>query len=601
MNPVDLLLGLLGLAALIAPGWWLARHFQVSSPLLAGFSGGVVVMMNAVLVLDALGIPLALTTLATAWGASTAVAFAATAWHPRRGPSDPTAPVFAWSADWPLCLPLVPMTAVVIYRATAQPLFGVDTVFRWNFLAEQMLAHGSLAFYPPVTAAHYEIYAWPDGIAPAVSTLYFWLYALAGAARPTLTAPLVLGQFALLFMAVYALGRRWFSPRAGALASALFACSPIVAWATVMGQQTGLTELAFAGLLLYLPRTRDEETAAAIVAAGLAAALGALAREYGLALPLFGLALGITRRLSWRAVALFGVVAAAAVLPWYARNWMRTGNPLFDLGVGGWFPVNEVHAWLNACFQREFGWFSAPPEAAQLVLVNTIAGTLGLAAGVWLNFRRARGLLAAAALAIAIWAASVGYTAAGFIYSLRVLSPALVFGAVLGGSALARWVPARRHLVGVVVGLTLFATDAALRTLTLPANVYRLPPAQWLAAGRALHNYHQRPIYAELTRVAGRERLLVLGPNALLTNHGARTVPLWSPEVRFVFDPRLAPAEIIRRLRAAGFGFVLLNTGPANECFLAHSAFFRDPAGALATVWSDGDMVLLKVNDSRAP
>ena len=72
---------------------------------------------------------------------------------------------------------------------------------------------------------------------------------------------------------------------------------------------------------------------------------------------------------------------------------------------------------------------------------------------------------------------SVAYTAAGFIYSLRVLSPALALAAVLGGAALAHWVPARRWRDGVALGLTVFAVDAALRTLTLPANVYRVPPA----------------------------------------------------------------------------------------------------------------------------
>jgi hypothetical protein len=42
---------------------------------------------------------------------------------------------------------------------------------------------------------------------------------------------------------------------------------------------------------------------------------------------------------------------------------------------------------------------------------------------------------------------------------------------------------------------------------------------------------------------------------------------------------------------------VRLNTGAVNECFLAHSPFLRDPAGTLTTLWSDGDMVLLKLND----
>jgi 4-amino-4-deoxy-L-arabinose transferase-like glycosyltransferase len=368
-----------------------------------------------------------------------------------------------------------------------------------------------------------------------------------------------------------------------------------------MGQETGLTALAVVGLLLYLPRTRAEESTGLVVAAGLAAGLGTLAREYGLVLPLFGLALGFARKLSRRSLGIFGVTAALAALPWYARNWHRTGNPLFDLNLGGLFPTNPVHGLLADCFQRAFGWAHVPPEALQLLAINALVGLLGLAAGLVFLRRHAAGLLAAAGLVVAIWITSVGYTAAGYTYSLRVLSPALVLGAVLGGAVLARVIPGRRLLAGVTLGLTLIAVDAALRTLVLPANVYRVPPARWFATGRALHEYHERPIYAELVRRAGSSRLLVLGPNALLTRLGARTAPLWSPEVRFLFDPAISPPEIARQLRAAGFGFVLLNTGAVNECFLAHSLFFRDPAGMLTPVWSDGDMVLLSINDRAAP
>jgi len=80
-----------------------------------------------------------------------------------------------------------------------------------------------------------------------------------------------------------------------------------------------------------------------------------------------------------------------------------------------------------------------------------------------------------------------------------------------------------------------------------------------------------------------------------------RTLPLWSPEVRYLFDPALPPPEIARRLRATGIGFVLLNTGSVNERFLARSAFFRDPAGALQRVWFDADMVLLRVTPAASP
>jgi hypothetical protein len=216
--------------------------------------------------------------------------------------------------------------------------------------------------------------------------------------------------------------------------------------------------------------------------------------------------------------------------------------------------------------------------------------------GGMLFFRQASGLLAAVAIFGMLWAASLGYTAAGFTYSLRVLNPALVITTVLGGAALARLVPGQQSRNVVVFALCLFATDAALRVLVLPANIYRVPISKWLHAGRALDDYHRRPVYRELVRVAGNERILVLGPNALLAMLGARTVPLWSPEMRYIFDPALSSPEIARRLRASNIGFVLLNTGAVNDRFVSRSKYFRDPEGTLRGIWSDDDMEFLRVN-----
>jgi hypothetical protein len=604
MTTADALAGILGATTLILPGWLAARASRVPLPLLAGFVAAVAGMVGVVIAFDAAGVALSPLSLGAAWTALT-IAAAMAAWNASHGRASATATAArgagpaapTWRPHALLFVPLLPAVAVVLYRAGAQPLFGVDTVFRWNYLAEQMLARGTLSFYPPVTAADYEIYSWPDGIAPAVSSVYAWIYGLAGATRPALTAPVVVLQFVLVLIAVHALARQAFSDRAAAFAVALVACSPLLAWSTTMGQETGLTTIALLALLLYLPRSRTEETNGRLIFAGLAAGLGGLAREYGLVLPLLGLALCVGRRLSPGAAVRFALVAFLVTAPWYVRNAVHTGNPLFNLSVGGLFPVNEVHTWLNASYQAELGWGRLPAEAPRVLLVNTVAALVALIAGLALFSRRAPALLLAAAGFIALWAASVGYTAAGFTYALRVLSPALAIAAILGGGALAKWIPERPRLGVAALGLTLFATDAALRALTLPGNVYRIPPSDWLTVGRALHEYHERPLYRELARVAGNERLLVLGPNALLSNQGARPVPLWSPDVRFVFDATLSPPEIARRLRAGGIGFVLLTQGVVNARFLARSAFFRDPAGTLQPVWSDPDLVLLRVND----
>ncbi|MEO6873696.1 MAG: glycosyltransferase family 39 protein [Opitutaceae bacterium] len=597
----DFFYGLAGLAIMILPGWLVARAARVRQALLGGFVATPVLIVSLLLLLNACGVAFSFAHCALAWLSVTVVS-AVAAWPTfRSSPRPDHGASFAWREHSPLFLPLIPILAVVIYRAASQPLFGYDTIFRWNYLAQQMFTRGNLGFYPPVTGADYAIYDWPDGIAPAVSSLYFWLYRLAGATRATLTAPLVVGQFCLLLAGGFALARRLFSDRAAVFTCALLACSPVVAWATAMGQETGLIALALIALLFYLPRTRAEATDGSMLFAGLAAGLGGLAREYGLALILLGLGLALIRRLSVRSLAIFCGAALVTVLPWYARNWIRTGNPLFNLEVAGWFPVNQVHAWLNQSYQVAFGWSNLPPNALRFVLINCCVALLGTLAGGALYYRKARPLLGAIGLIVALWALSLGYTAAGFTVAVRVLSPAVVLGCVLGGAACARWVPTRKHLTGATLALGLLAVDAALRALTLPGTVYKIPPADWLASGRAMAEYNQRPAYRQIAQLAGTERILVLGPNALLNVQGAHTLPLWSPEVSFLFDDRLRPAEIARRLRAANIGYVLLTRGAPNEKFLAHSAYFREPGDTLFALWSDETMILLRVAGLKPP
>jgi hypothetical protein len=598
MPPGDLLLGLTALVLLVFPGWRLARERGLPLPALAGFTSGAVGLMLLLQLLDTCGLGLSAGTIFPAWLLVCLVAFRT---HrrstPASGPVAGPGPI-----DWMLLLPVVPAIGVVAYRAIAQPLFGVDTVFRWNFLAEQMLARGTLAFYPPVSAADYTIYAWPDGIAPVVSSLYFWAYALAGSARPGLTAPVVIFQFFLILAAVHTLARQLASPRAAAFACALVACTPIIPWSTAMGQESGLMAIALLAMLLYLPTDRATARPAAALMAGLAAALAGLAREYGLAFILLGFGLGLVRRLSPQTMGIFLLGALLGTLPWYGRNWLHTGNPVFNLDVAGCFPVNTAHLRLMQIYQASFGWDKLPPEARRIFMTNCLIALSGGIAGACLCFRQVRALLAAFLFVAGLWAVSLGYTAAGFTYSLRVLTPALVIASILGGVALARWGSARRSAIGLTFVLLVFAGEAALRTLVLPANLYKVPPADWLAVGGAVHEYHQRPVYRQLAAQVAGQRMVVLGPAALLTHHGAQVVPPWSPEVAYLWDPTMTTAVAARRLLAGGVHFVLLNTGAVNEAYLGQMPFFRNlPNAGLRPVWGDSDMTLYQVIDPPRP
>ncbi len=594
MTAADFALGMVGAGAVVMPGWLIARKARLPVPLLAGFLAGAVGLTSIVLALDAAGLRLGLHSVAAGWLLLT---LAASWWHWRQAapPGMPAGLELRVGEYWPLFACLVPAFGVAVYRACAQPLFGADTIFRWNYLAEQMLARGTLAFYPPVTANDYEIYAWPDGIPPTISTLYFWCYAVAGAARPALTAPVIILQFCLVVAGTHAVTRRWFSERAAAFACALLVTSPLVVWASVMGHETGFMTIAVAGLLVYLPSTRETESLLPLVFAGLAAGAAALAREYGLVFPWLGLALGMARGLSWQGLAIYGSAAALASLPWYARNWLHTGNPLFNHGVGGLFPVNEVHAWLGAVYRQEFGWGNLPAQALRLLAANSWSVAVGGLIGAWHFVRQGRVLIAFMLVGITLWIASVSHTAAGFTYSLRVLAPALLLAASLGGAVLAARAQTSRALAAVALVLAVLGLDSAARALVLPANAHRLPPRIWAQVGNALHEYHADPAFGAIARLAGNQRMLVFGPNALLTKYGARTLPLWSPEVRFLFNSKCTRRELAIRLRQANVGWILLNHGHVNERFLSRSAFLRHPAEGMARVWADGDMVLYRV------
>ena len=158
---------------------------------------------------------------------------------------------------------------------------GGDTPFRWDFLARQLLAYGKFDFYPPLTPADFRTYFFVDGIPPLVSFTHWWLYASAGRHLPALTSVFVAAQFVCTLAFTYGAASAVFSRRAGVLAAAILAASPLYFRSVVQGQETGLTALSIAATIYFVVIARQPDDLPAMVSAGLAAALCALSREYG--------------------------------------------------------------------------------------------------------------------------------------------------------------------------------------------------------------------------------------------------------------------------------------------------------------------------------
>lgn len=579
--------GVLLAGGLLGPGWLLGRASGLRVGWIGAFLGSAAILLNLVLLLDALGTRLSLGSLAGGLGVIGA-GLALVAWKygkPRDDAVNAPAPeVGSWRWErhhWYYLSAALGVGAIVL-RATLDPLSGFDTLFRWDFLAHQMIREGGLQFYPAVSADDFLRYGWPDGIAPLVSVLYAWAYLAAGQATAGLTAPIVIAQGLLLFLAVGKLAART-SRAAAALACALLATSSVLLWGTAMGQETGLTALSVIAMLLFLDRHRAEPASRWLWWAGLAAGVGMLAREYGITFVALGVFTLVLQRTPPRRCLEFVAAALVVAAPWYLRNALKTGNPLYSHDLAGVFPVNPLLMEYNDLAAAQYAPGAPESPWARLAALALGLGGLPLVVGLCSALRRWREVTWLVALAglIGLWLVSLGKTSAGPGYAVRVLTPAVALGAVLGAQWLAAQTSSWLHRL-LPLGLGLLALDAGVRSLYLPVEAevrwWQREAGAWREFDRDADRWRAHPNWAAIADAAGKQAILAPDPttHALFVQQGAKAVPLFSPEVRFLFAPEAELATCFARLRAQGLRFILLTrTSALNDAQTERHPFFR--------------------------
>jgi hypothetical protein len=490
------------------------------------------------------------------------------------------------------------VAACLLLRATLRPLIGYDTYWRWDFLARQILERGTLDYYPPLTPAQFALYFWPDAIPPLVSFSYWWLYASAGERVPALTGLLLLTQYACTLALTYRTAAALFSRRAGLFAVAVLASSLLFYRAVIIGQETGLTALALIAMIYFLVSCGGAGDVRGLVLAGLCAAVAPLAREYGWAFVPLGMFVLWWRGLGVRAMLPFALTAVVAAAPWYVRTAWLTGNPLYSTRFLG-LPVNPVLAAMMDSYREQLGvshWTSArwKEMLAYLVSGSPFQVLLGLPAGV-VFWRRHAYLSVAVLLVAALWLSSVGYTSGLALYASRVLSPALVVLSLLAGALLDRilsWALSAAFtlaellvVIVIIAGAGLLLGVVYLRAVSYavlyPMFPQSVPPGRW--ASRALERHEPVPDQVRFRdEVPGRlpagSRILSDDPYSFvaLVGTGYDVVPVWSPEVDFLFDRGLSASEVQARLGKLGFRAFLQSNNRANTGFLDGYAFFAE-------------------------
>jgi hypothetical protein len=470
-------------------------------------------------------------------------------------------------------------SAVFLLRAWLWPLSGDDVPFRWEFLAARILESEGFKFYPPITAEHFKHYFHTDGIPPAVSFVYWWTYGTAGRSEPWLTCWFVTAQYVAAMFFTYALASRLGTPRTGWIALAMLACSSRFSNNVLIGQESGLLTLSLVAVVYHVVAGCQEKHWQHFVLAGLAAGLGALSREYGWAILLIGVGTLIWFKGSLRNTVVLSATTVAVAGPWYARNWILTGNPFYSNSFFG-MPVNAMHVALIDHYVSMLGFKSWTMEtwlsfAKHLLVGATWQVTLGIVAG--LVYFRKFGFLTMAMIVVALlWVYSMPRTSGGAAYSTRVLCPAIPIASVLA----ALWVNDKSQSWQWVrfswwVGFLILWPIGMLSTALFPGDISNLDSWRNVISERSAPT----PWYERLVgRAPQGTRILTDNAymHAYLYGKGIDIVPIWSPEVEFLMDPSISGLEARTRLQKMGIRLVVLSADLNGQYLTANIPLYRD-------------------------
>ncbi len=598
------------LAGLLLPGAMLLRAMRLPWSLAAAFVASSATLYAVVLVFTCAGVTISLLTLATALGL---VALAGRLMPVRGSPTELTSSFTCFSkmGCW---LPLyLAFWAIVGYRLVAQPLSGPDVYFRWSWLAEQMLQFGSLNFYPPRSGGDFVRYFWAESIPPGIASLYAWAYGCGGSKHALWTSPVITLQLLSLHEIIWRLASRWGGEIVARRAVLLAAACPLLTWSVLIGQETGLTALAVCGLVWCLHHLREEDGIRWAALAGIFTIAAGSTREYGPVFVVAAIAATIFLRAPRRQTLLLALVALPFAIAWPLRVWVLTGNPLYSLDLGGLFPVNPVFTAWNDTFRgpHQFALNSLANWEAlgRYWLLWALPATAGLAALVVLliqRLREAQVVALFAALVLALWFASVSYTAGGLFYSLRVLSPAFALLVVVASYALGLFVrhPGAAKYTAVAVALVLL--ESLPKTLVLPENPYRTAVRDWPQAGGQFISSvrtQEQQLLAKLHALPDRSRILTdnAGLPRVFASIGTEVAPLWTPEVAWLFDVRLKPKEIALRWQKSGLRYMVLGKSGPTANFIRTHARWRAPYFILNPVSETDDQVILEVTLAILP
>jgi hypothetical protein len=243
------------------------------------------------------------------------------------------------------------------------------------------------------------------------------------------------------------------------------------------------------------------------------------------------------------------------------------------------------------------------------ILLWALPAALGLVTLVILLVQRLREAQVVAwfvAVSLVLWFLSVPHTAGGLFYSLRVLGPAFALLVVVASYALGLFLRHAEAAKYAALAVALVLLESLPKTLVLPENPYRTAARDWPQAGRQFIDavrVGEQDLLAKVKPLPGRGRIVTddASMSRVLADIGADAVPLWSPDVAWLFDASVKPEEVARRWQKSGFRYLVLGkTGP-NADFIRTSARWRAPYFTLQPVAETEVRLIFDATITTAP
>lgn len=416
-------------------------------------------------------------------------------------------------------------------RTYRQPLFGFDQFFRWDFLAFQLLDRQSLRFYPPTSAADFQLYFYPDGMAPWISIWHWLFYALVGRHAPELLSLATLAEFTLLLVLLFQLAARLSNPRAGWLSVLCVSASPLFFRWFFIEQEAGWLMLAGVALVLAVVDN-------ALFLAIAATAVGAWSREIGLLLLPIGILLAWLHRRPKRWLLIYALASLGLLAPWLGRVWLKTGNPFYDNPLGGLFASNAVHQRILH-FGNGVRGFAALDWSGRMQLLGSLwllavvplsAGCMGL----FMHPKTRRALALPVCLFFLTWLGTLGFSAGGPWYHLRLAGPCFALLAVASGIALDHALDKRRYGRIISTVLAIACTVTLALNLAYPKKHFEQSVLVEAFSKRDFAPAEATVVPLLLDQLPAGSRILTADPylHSLLYGSALTVVPVWGPDTQ---------------------------------------------------------------------